>query len=519
MSTTPAQVDSGTLKAARSRALYRRLPWVSLLVVLLGFLYWRTLLHGVGFWGDSAKFQFVGKVLGTPHAPGYPLYVMLNALFVSLVPWGGLATRVNLLSAIFSLLTILVFFEILLQLKIKIYAAFITAFVFGLTYSMWFYALIAEVYSLDIFFVAAVIYFLLRWRESLADRDFYAACLLYALSFGNHQLMIALLPSFAFLVWVTRKNILWEPKKILTVLGFIVLGAAQYLYIVWRTNDPTTAYLELDTQGFLAFLRDPGAGNAFHMSLAEVLTQRLPIAAGFFWLNFFLLLVPAVWGIFLVKDRRLNLFLASYLVINTLFVLQFEIREADAFYLPAFLVVAIYLGFAVDRALELIGRTPRTAWAALLIPAVLVGVNYRKVDQSNHTHHAKIVEEVLSTVKGEAVVITDEYDYSCYFWYYLIGEGVGQKEIYAIPLHGVLQGAIIPAEIRSYLSGETPLNSFPQRLSIAPGKSVYVLWRAAGELRAAGLQVDETKSRYVYRVTLPEPRGLVNAALRTNLHN
>jgi hypothetical protein len=131
--TTIAQEESKRPPVTLSRVLRSRLLWYALLVVIPGFLYWRTLLHGVGFWGDSAKFQFVGKVLGTPHAPGYPLYVMLNYLFVTLVPWGSLATRANLLSAVFTLLTILIFFEILLLLKLRPYAAFITALAFGLS--------------------------------------------------------------------------------------------------------------------------------------------------------------------------------------------------------------------------------------------------------------------------------------------------------------------------------------------------------------------------------------------------
>jgi hypothetical protein len=502
MTTKPISLDCGILKTSR-------LPYYVLLVVLPLILYWKTLLHGVGFWGDSAKFQFIGKVLGTPHAPGYPLYVMLNHLFVNIVPFGSLATRVNLLSTCFSLLTILIFFEILLRLKIRMSAAFITALAFGLTYTMWFYSLIAEVYSLNIFFVAVVIYFLLRWHETLADRDFYLACFLYALSFGNHQQMIALMPSFAYLVWVTKRSVLWNPKKILIVMGFILLGFSQYFYIVWRTNDPGTAFLEVNTQSFLSFLRNPGAANAFHMSLAQVVNQRLPVAAGIFWINFYLLLLLSVWGIFLLKDRQVNIFLFSYLVINTLFVLQFEIREADAFFLPGFMVLAIYVGFAVNWLLEKVIHTPRTAWTALLIPVLLVGLNYRKVDQSQHTRHAARVEEVLRTVQRDAVIITDEYDYACYFWYYLIGAGYGKDGLYALPFYG---GTNVD-QIKAYLSDKDTFYIGTQRLYVPKGLRVYVLWRVADELRNAGLQVTETRSKYVYEVSLPVQSSRSDLAL------
>jgi hypothetical protein len=210
--------------------------------------------------------------------------------------------------------------------------------------------------------------------------------------------------------------------------------------------------------------------------------------------------------------------LLSYLVVNTLFVLQFEIREADAFFLPGFLVLAIYVGFAINRVLELLQRNPGTVWVAFLLPVLLVGVNYRKVDQSQHTRHARRVEEVLRIVKSDAVIITDEYDYSCYFWYYMFGEGYDKKGIYALPLYGISRGTTNAEEIRAYLSGEKPLYSLPQRKYIPSGKRVYVLWRVAEELREAGLQVTETKSRYVYEVSLPLESRHEGLALNGPVH-
>lgn len=54
------------------------LLWSSLLVLLLCAVYSFTLLPGIGYQGDTAKFQFVGKVLGIPQPTGYPTYIFLN---------------------------------------------------------------------------------------------------------------------------------------------------------------------------------------------------------------------------------------------------------------------------------------------------------------------------------------------------------------------------------------------------------------------------------------------------------
>ncbi|MEO6222321.1 MAG: hypothetical protein ABIP90_03660, partial [Vicinamibacterales bacterium] len=51
------------------RALALAAAWLTFQVYLI------TIYPGLFGMGDAAKFSFVGKVLGTPHAPGYPMYV------------------------------------------------------------------------------------------------------------------------------------------------------------------------------------------------------------------------------------------------------------------------------------------------------------------------------------------------------------------------------------------------------------------------------------------------------------
>src|SRR3954447_9607546 len=81
-------------------------------------VYLRTLFPGLGGGGDSAKFQYVGSVLGTPHPPGYPLYVLVSFLF-SRLPAGSLAWRMNVMSAFFAALAAGLCFLILYRLRCR----------------------------------------------------------------------------------------------------------------------------------------------------------------------------------------------------------------------------------------------------------------------------------------------------------------------------------------------------------------------------------------------------------------
>jgi len=90
----------------RRQKVGKSLRWdafAAVLAAILAFLtYGATLLPGAGYSGDVAKFQFVGWSLGTPHATGYPAWMLASHAFTRLLPVGSIAWRANLLSAVCS---------------------------------------------------------------------------------------------------------------------------------------------------------------------------------------------------------------------------------------------------------------------------------------------------------------------------------------------------------------------------------------------------------------------------------
>jgi len=187
--------------------------WVShlLIIATLSAAYLLTLLPDVGYTGDTAKFQFVGKIL----------------------------------AAIASIGACLFLFRILCRLRVHWWVACVSAVTFGLTPTLWSQSVVAEVYTLNILFVSMVLYVLVKWHQRLGDGAFYAACAVYALSFGNHLTMITFLPAVLYLVWANRRGFVIDHRKVLWVGLIILLGALQYLYIFWRTHSPDTPYLEM----------------------------------------------------------------------------------------------------------------------------------------------------------------------------------------------------------------------------------------------------------------------------------
>ena len=89
---------------------------VGAVVCLLGAsgLYLSTLAPTVQAF-DSAELTVGAYTLGFVHAPGYPLYMVLGHLFGQ-IPIGDIGFRLNLMSAVFGVSTVLVLYLLLLLL-------------------------------------------------------------------------------------------------------------------------------------------------------------------------------------------------------------------------------------------------------------------------------------------------------------------------------------------------------------------------------------------------------------------
>jgi transmembrane protein TMEM260 (protein O-mannosyltransferase) len=227
--------------SARGRFRLSRLltawPYIGPLLVL-SVVYGRTVQRSTGNQSsvDTTKFDYLGLVLGTAHPPGYPLYTMHNAAFVRIVPWGSVALRANLLSAVFAILACLVAVRIFTELGVRPVVAASGATALGLIPQLWHFALIAEVYTLSILFVALVLACLLGYDRTRRPAWLRAGLLIFALSFAHATSQVLLIPGLLLYLAVRRPAWLFRPRELARLLP---LGAAlallPYAYLVWRT--------------------------------------------------------------------------------------------------------------------------------------------------------------------------------------------------------------------------------------------------------------------------------------------
>jgi len=244
-----------------SQALQKIISWIRPRKVELGFLLAVFLAgFGVYFWtaprriffGDNAEFITAVKVLGIPHPSGYPLYVMLAKLF-SFLPFGGLVSRVNLFSAFFSSLSLILAFligkkaaeiggGIRREGRIIRYLA-LAGGVMLLAFSniFWYQSIAAKTYPLNLFFSLLLLYLALEYRQRPSNRIFYLTFFLCGLSLANHQMILLFLPFVIFELFRPLKNFFQREnlknalKKTVVGIIFFTLGLSFYLYLPLRS--------------------------------------------------------------------------------------------------------------------------------------------------------------------------------------------------------------------------------------------------------------------------------------------
>ena len=200
-----------------------RPPYAAALGVTLAVLavYLLTLAPSVTFW-DAGEFIAAARVLGIPHPPGTPLFVMIAHVWGMLVPVGEFAARTNLLSALFSAAGagcfFLVAYESLrdVEPRLRLGGAGAGAMLGAFTFTNWQNSNETEVYAVATFTIAAMAWLAMLWRrcrgEPRAGRLLLLVVYLAGLSIGNHLLALLAGPAMvAFLVAVLRAEPAADP--------------------------------------------------------------------------------------------------------------------------------------------------------------------------------------------------------------------------------------------------------------------------------------------------------------------
>ncbi len=340
---------------------------------------------------DSGQIITAAAELGVSHPSGYPLESLTGQLF-TLLPFGRVAWRVNLASAGMAAVCCLVLFFLARRLFLEIApaarlraaaAAAAGAAAFGLSRTFWSQAVVTEVYAINAFTLAAVLYAAFNFARTRDARWGYLTAFVGGLALAAHtSSAIVSIPLAIYLIWRFRK--LPSLRAGFAALALAALGVAVYLYLPLRAaqgpainwGDPRTlarAYAHITRRMY-------GGPNPERL---QFLPFHLFELGKFLWWEFAPPAVLAVLGgiVFALKKRAKPwLFLALLLVITgplattalVLLLQGHQLPGIQVWYIPFFMLSALFLALAL---FELTARrnrwVRRLGYAALALAVAL----------------------------------------------------------------------------------------------------------------------------------------------------
>jgi len=381
---------------------------------------------------DSPMLQAEVSVLGIGHPTGYPTYLMLTHLFTYL-PFGDHAYRVNLASAVYAALAVLVVYLAGLRLGRRAVAAAAGALAFGLSGAFWSQAVIAEVYTFEALLVALVILFALLWRDRRDDRYLLLTALLVGLSLPHHLTSVLLVPAVLAFMFLTNRRVFSRTVLMLKSLGLLLLGLLPLFYLPIRAlmhaplneADPSTPwrFLLLVTGGsFLAESSEKGRNcSPSSLTLADPSTKVQLLGDQLLGQFPLILMVVGVLAAFylLFTDRATTILLGTLFFgcfVQAAVYLQLGIEDFYVFLLPAFLAFGLCISAGLGALLRWAGSleigSPARGTLLVVLSILMLVVpfsslrdSYAAHDRSGDYGGRRAIEAVAGNVEKGATVL------------------------------------------------------------------------------------------------------------------
>ncbi len=424
---------------------------------------------------DAGELTTVCAKLGVAHPTGYPLFTILGHLF-SLLPFGSVVYSLNFMCAVISSVTVLIFFNLMVfiftKLKlnendwentlsiISIYNISLGAsLVLAFSRTFWDTSNAIEVYSLHTLFIVTNLYLFLRachvtvnnTKENLLVRERYwlVWSFVLGLSFGNHLstifLSVGIFVTYLIVSGVTNPI---TYKRILLMAIPFILGLSIYIYLPVRASNPVISWGHPDTWG--NFYRH-FTGQQFSVWMftgTEVMAEKLGYFVTTYLAQFFYLpdefpgilkvlpLAIILIGLFEMAFKKTRLFLLTILlfVFCVLYASNYNIHDIDSYFLLAYIITAIWIGYFLQFVIRLLSEKKRTAISFVLVLFAVLPVlqNFKYVNESQNYYVKDYTFNVFNSVPQNSIVMSTQWDFwisaSIYFQYV---EGI-RKDIVVI---------------------------------------------------------------------------------------
>ena len=224
--------------------------WAGAAAAVVGLLYAVTLAPTTAFW-DTSEYIATAHIMGIPHPPGNPLFVVLARTWDILLGVFGLSTavRINLFSAFMGALShglwFLVVHHILRHFsddrRFRLIGAFAAVLVSATAFTVWNQSNVNEkVYTVSLLTIALLSWLAFRWQERLGrsgdDNLLILMVFLLALSVGNHLMAFLAAPALFLFILFVHPRCLLNHRLYLFGIPAVVLGLSIHLLLPIRSG-------------------------------------------------------------------------------------------------------------------------------------------------------------------------------------------------------------------------------------------------------------------------------------------
>ncbi len=438
--------------------------WAALVGLAVFGIYVATLAPTTAFW-DTSEYIAAAKVLGIPHPPGNPLFVILAHTWGLLPLAGEYAKRINLFAAFTSAASAALWFLIAerwLRTIVpvrwgRLLAAAAGTLVSATSWTIWNQSAVNEkVYTVSLLSMALVTWLAVHWGddEPGPHRDRWVILIAYiiALSTTNHLMGLLAAPAVAIYILWTDWRVVTRPWVWVGVVSAIVVGVSlNYLFLPIRAAQ-FPPINEGEPVGFFSqALMD--VINRVQYAKPSVMDRQADLFSQFAnYLQYFRWQYARDWGSaagaaaamfgmlglyglyeLIRRDRRAGmaaLAMFGTLTVALIFYLNFkygfsmhperdlprEVRERDYFFMGSFayfgVLVALGLG-ALYRGLadSLAIRLPEAKrWAAaapvFLLALIPLAGNHASATRANEYLARDLAIDMLESVEPYGILIT-----------------------------------------------------------------------------------------------------------------
>ena len=386
--------------------------------------------------GDAGDLITSSYYLGVAHPSGYPLYLLV-AKTLTFLPFGNIAFKVALVSALFSSLSLTLLYYMVSRLTRSRVAGLFAVALLLVSYSFFTQSVVAKFYPLNLFIILSICaVWLFRMRDTdLIDNEqsLYLTAFILGLITANHQTGILVLAPVACALLIDKRSI--KLKTIIIVILLFFAGFIINAYLFLRGGEDrffNIAYVRNLSDFYGVFFRQVYKGGGT-LTIAESFFQKIPL----FWnamknfifvltANFSLFSFPLFFaGIYrlLKKDPKILIFMMAGLLVYGPFLAKLSLSEnnvserdyyivAHQYFIPALAFYVFFIGIGFYQAAEWLKKL-RLKLLSKALPVIfaffpLVFLVSRATDSNYRTNYVpyQFTKDMYSVLPVESVFLT-----------------------------------------------------------------------------------------------------------------